>query len=251
MFVLGAHYFIGIIVLFYFWGKTKGFATKAILVAAWFLPLPLLTIGLFLAIVLSTKLGQEFIDLAEKVAINDLEALPLAAAVVAAPETGGASLVAAGALEGGTVAAEGAVIATEGAAVATEGAVAAGEAAAAATEGVTTTTTELGTEGVGAGADLGENAASVFSNPLDNPVGEAGKELDIPSEEQFHEGEGFENETQEEPEGERDEMDHNTRRIVKGVERAQKVVDIIDNVRQPQGNDEDEDEQAEDLADAA
>jgi hypothetical protein len=244
MYILIGHYLIGFVACAFFWGKTKGIATKIILFIAWLLPLPLLSGGLVVAIFLSTKVGQEIVEIAEKEIKEEAEAAILAAAVVAAPETGGTSLAAAGAVEGGTVVAvEGGVAVAEGGAAVAEGAAAAGEGVGAAAE--------AGAEGAEAGANAGANGTDAFNNPLDNPVGETGRELDMPSEEQFREGEGFDQgEAQEEPDEDDNEKEDKT------AKRYQKMIDIVRNnsgKSEPEEDKEEEDGQSaeEDLSDAA
>ena len=55
MFVLAAHYFFGLVILFYFWGKTRGWLPKLWLLLAWIVPLPSLTSSIVAAILLSNK----------------------------------------------------------------------------------------------------------------------------------------------------------------------------------------------------
>lgn len=139
IFILTGHYIAGIIVGFLVFQKTNGSLAKLALGLAIILPLPLLTIGILLAILLSNSFVR---FAAEQAAI---------AAIGAA--TGGA----------GAVAAKSAV-ATEGAAVAAEGVAAgttlAGEAGAA--------TAEIGAEAMGnaggiAGTEAGKQAAPKIS----------------------------------------------------------------------------------------
>jgi type IV secretory pathway TrbL component len=203
MFVLGAHYSFGIIIIFYFWGKTRGWLPKVFLLLSWILPLPTLTIGIVLAILTSNKVVALIV---EQVAIQ-----AVAVATAGAGE----------ALEGAAVAAEGAEVAT----TAAEGA----EAAGAAAEGAEVVggaaeaggaAAEAGAEGVEAGAEAaGESAGeNIFENPLDNPVKTAGEEEFNPEADQFHEGEGSKKEEApkaKEPEGKN-----------KTSDRVKKVFDI-------------------------
>lgn len=208
MFVLGAHYFFGIIILGFFWGKTRGWLPKIFLLLGWILPLPLLTVGLILAIISSNKLAAFII---EQVAIQ-----AVAVATAGAGE----------ALEAGTVAAEGA----EGVATAAEGVGAVGEAGEA--------MAEAGVEGAGVGEEAATAAGgaeeNLFENPYEKPMETTGQELNEPSEEEFHEGEGFESETEkgggEEPEGKS-----------KAVGRVKKVFDIANRTNKPKEEEDDQD----------
>jgi len=118
-FVLMAHWGVGLIMLFYFWGKTQSWLPKAILVLFWILPLPLMA-GLILMIVASSKIGE--------IVIEQAVIQTLAVASAGAGE----------ALEAGAVAAEGAEVAgaaaegVEAASTVAEGAGAVGEAGGAA-----------------------------------------------------------------------------------------------------------------------
>ncbi len=105
MFILGAHYFLGLIIIAFLWRKAQGWLANGILLISWILPLPLLTTGIVLAIIASNKIAALII---ETVAI---QAVAIA--------TGGAGE----ALEAGAVATEGAEVA----ATAAEGAEAARE----------------------------------------------------------------------------------------------------------------------------
>jgi len=68
-------------------------------------------------------------------------------------------------------------------------------------KGLTTESRESGSpEGEGGGENENAPENDIFKNPYDNPVGTAGKELNEPPEEEFHEGEGFNRtEAEEEP----------------------------------------------------
>ena len=90
MFILGVHYFLGLIIVSYFWGKTRGWLPKLWLLLAWIVPLPSLTSSIVAAILLSNKVIAMVV---EQVAIQ-----------VVAVATAGAGE----ALEAGAVAAEGA-----------------------------------------------------------------------------------------------------------------------------------------------
>jgi hypothetical protein len=54
-FIVGLHYFLGVVLLPLFWSKAHGFLAKLSLILAILLPLPLLTIGIILSIALSNK----------------------------------------------------------------------------------------------------------------------------------------------------------------------------------------------------
>lgn len=226
LYVLGAHYLFGLMELSFFWGKTNGKIPKAILVLTWFFPLPLLTIGLIVAIILSTKLGRLLLSQIEKEVAAAAEAAILAAAVVAAPETGGTSL--------GVIAAEGGAVTAEGAAAVTaEGAgVLAEEGAAAAAE--------TGAEATASGAE------DVFKNPLENPMGTTGEELNKIPEDQSSRGE----EPEEESEGEDAEKEERERleRIHRNVQRVKKIVRDIGPGDEDEKEQEEEDEDSQEAA---
>lgn len=224
LYVFGAHYLLGLILFGFFWGKTKGWLPKMLLGLAWAIPLPLLTIGLFLAIVASNPVGAFLVEQGAAIAIG--------------AATAGAGAVAVEGAEAGVVAAEG----VEAAATVAEGA----EAAATAGEAVST-----GAESVEAGVSAtGEAAGETFENPLDRPMETTGSELNEPSETQFHEGEGVEaNEGPGDKEGGGERERGN--KVTKGVK---KVFDIADRANQAQEKDEEdkgEDSEAEYFEDAA
>lgn len=60
--ILLLHYFCGIIILGFFWGKTSGWMPKVILLLSWILPLPILTVGAFIAILTSNKLIEFLVE---------------------------------------------------------------------------------------------------------------------------------------------------------------------------------------------
>ncbi|HEY5221279.1 MAG TPA: hypothetical protein VIJ29_04025 [Candidatus Paceibacterota bacterium] len=226
MFVLLAHYFFGIIVLAFFWGKSHGWLPKVLLVLAWILPLPLLTVGLILAIIASNKFGAFLVEQA------GIQLVALATA--GAGEAIEAGAVVAEGAEAAGAAAEGAeaVGATAGGAAAEAGTAGAGEAA-----GDAAATGEAGA------AEAGED---FYENPLENPMGTTEGELLEPSEDQFHEGEGFGEEekgSEIKEEAGKEDADKKSN----ASERLKKVFDIADrnNQQQPadkKDNEEDEDE---------
>ena len=219
-FVLMAHWGFGLIILFYFWGKTRGWLPKVILVLFWILPLPL-TLGLILMIIASSKIGELVI---EQVAIQ-----AVAVATAGAGE----------ALEAGAVAAEGAEVA----ATAAEGAEAAGAAAEGA-EVAGGAASEAGAQSAEAGAEAAEGAGQAGENldlePAEekNPMENLGNELNQPSEEEFHEGEGAERE-KEIGESEQEEPEKKN----KAVGQVKKVIDIAnrtDSDKEEEGDDDEE-----------
>jgi len=226
IFVLGAHYFLGIIILAFFWGKTKGWMPKVFLLLGWILPLPLLILGLIFAIISSNKLVAFVI---EQVAIQ-----AIAVATAGAGE----------ALEAGAIAAEGAEVAAtaaEGAKTAetvVEGVEAASEAGGAAVEagaqGI-----EVGAQGAEAGTETAEGASKagegVDLEPEEekNPMENVEKELNEPSTEEFHEGGGAEQGEELEEEG--------PKKKSRAADRVKKVFDIADRANQSQDKGEDED----------
>lgn len=214
-FVLMAHWGVGLIIVFYFWGKNRGLLPKAILILFWILPLPL-TVGLILMIVSSSKVGEIVV---EQVAIQ----------AVAALTAGGGE-----ALEVGAVAAEGAEVAAtaaesaEAVETAAEGAEAVGEATGAASGGAAEAGAETGagTEGVET-AERGrdEMAAREERNPMENLQ----EELEEPQE-------GEEAETTHDEDEEEN----------KATKRLKKVFDIANrNSNAPQGNERDQEEESE------
>jgi hypothetical protein len=233
MFVLMTHWGVGLVIVFYFWGKSHGWLAKLILSLFWILPLPLM-LGLILMVVASNKIGAILIEQAAILAIT--------------AATAGAGVV----LETGAVAAEGAEVATtvaEGAEAA--GAVVEGTGAVAEAGGVTA---EAGAQGAEATAETAEGGAGeasaaedVFKNPYDNPIGTTAENLNEPPEEQFHEGEGAEREKKlkEQEWGEQEEPEQKN----KAADRVKKVIDIADRTNRDQ--DEGEDEGDEDLPLAA
>jgi len=239
MFVLLAHWGIGLIILFYFWGKAHGWLPKAILLFFWILPLPL-TVGLILVVVASTKIGAFVIEQAviQGVAIG----------------TAGAGE----ALEAGAVAAEGAEVAAtaaEGAEAA--GAVAEGAEAAGGVAEAGSTAAEAGAEGAETGAqattegtEAGQAGEEVdLESPEEkNPMENLEKELNQPSEEEFHEGEG----SGQEKEPDQEEPEEEPEKKNKAVENVKKVFDIMDRTNQPQQEEEEsEDEDDQELPMAA
>lgn len=216
MFVLGAHYFFGIMIMGFFWGKTRGWLPKVFLLLGWILPLPLLTTGLVLAIVSSNKLAAFVI---EQVAIQ--------AVAVATAGTGEA-------LEAGAVAAEGAEVAAtaaegmEATSAAAEGAEAAGGAVGEAAEG----------EAAAGEAEEGLSLTREERNPMENLQ----EDLTQPQEDELHEGSGAE-EPEAEAEGEEPKQGGES-------EATRKVRDIIERANNAQ-SDEEENEDDEDSAEAA
>jgi hypothetical protein len=218
MFVLAAHYFFGLVILFYFWGKTRGWLPKLWLLLAWIVPLPSLTSSIVAAILLSNKVVAMVV---EQVAIQ----------VVAAATAGAGE-----ALEAGAVAAEGAEVAAAGAeaaGAAAEGAGAVGEAGGAAVEG--------GAQGAEAGAEGAEGAGQAEENidlePEEekNPMKTLEGKLDQPPEEEFREGKGFEQDEElEEKEPEKKS---------KAADRLNKVIDIADRTNKSNKEEEDTDEE--------
>lgn len=215
-FVIGAHYFFGLIVFVFFLSKTHGWLPKVILLLAWILPLPLLTIGLVLAIIGSNKIGALII---ETVAIQ----------VIAVATGGGGEL-----LEAGAVGAEGVEVAATGA-----------EAIGTAVQGVEEVAAAgetIGEVGSAAG-ELGEGANAVDLEPdiEKNP-------LDVEQRELLEEGPGEEAQPEEETEPEPEEET----RQQKIKKRVEKVRDILDRTNQDEGDsDKDEDDQDEDYPKAA
>lgn len=133
MLIIGSvfwHYATGVMVLFMAWSNLpkNSLLQKIVvvmnprfwLVLTFALPLPLLSLGVALAVILQNKIAQ--------MAVEQALILGLAAA------TGGAGLAAEGAAVGGEVAAEGAAVAAEGTAAATEAGAAAAEAGSEAAE---------------------------------------------------------------------------------------------------------------------
>lgn len=230
LFVLLAHYFFGLIILVFFWGKTKGWLAKALLLLGWILPLPLLTTGLVLAIIASNKIGAIIIE--------------QAAVLVVAVATGPGGLAAEGAAisaetaEGAEVVAEGVEIASSVA----EGAEAAGAAGEAATEGA-----EAGAEATGGGVEAGETAKMAPSDELaspeeGNPMENLQEELSQPEEDQLSEGSGAEGQAPQEPEEpQKKELEQESG----ATKRLKKVFDIADRTnKQQEGEDGDEEESA-------
>ncbi len=248
MFVLGAHYLIGLIIVVYFWGKTHGLLPKALLVWGWIVPLPALTIGLILTIIASNKIGETLLEagalLVETVVIQGI-----------AIGTGGAGE----ALELGAVAAEGVEVGAEVAevgATAAEGVAAAGEAVGAGE--AAGTAGEVGA-GVGeAGTEAGEGAAQagggVDLEPEEekNPIENLGRDLDQPQENEFREGSQTQaTEAEEEEDAERARRKKTAERIKKGIhlvtsEDEENEEENID--EPPRRVDESEDEELEDAA---
>jgi hypothetical protein len=240
-FLIITHWIAGIIVLFIFWPRFKGPLAKFLLVACFLVPLPILTIGIILGIILSNKILMFLAEQAAVVVVTLATAGAGAAAegaVVAgeAAEAGGAALAEAGeaAAEAGEVAAEASV----------EGVEAAGEGAA---EAAGESATEVGAqEGVGGGAE-GESSAekgvdletAEEKNPMENLENELEEE---PKEDQFHEGKGFESETEEEP-SEKDKGEGKGKETPK--DKVKKVFDIANRLNKTE---EDEDEEQEDAA---
>jgi hypothetical protein len=143
------HYFAGLILLFLIFPKLKHLLPKLVLILAVVLPLPLLAIGVVLAIVLQNRL-IEFV-------------VTQAAIQTIAVATGGAGEVlevGAAAAEAGAVAAEAGVAAAEAGAVAAEAGVAAAEA------GAVAETTEV----AGAGVRATETAKPILQQPIEEGV---------------------------------------------------------------------------------
>lgn len=221
LFILGAHYLFGIIILAFSWGRTRGWMPKMFLILAWVIPLPLLSMGVVLAIASSNKFVAIVIE--------------QAAIQVVAVATEGAGE----ALEAGAVAAEG----VELAATAAESAEAV-EAAGAAAEGAGTAggvATESGTQSAEAAAEGAENAEEVDTlEPKEekNPIENLGEDLDNPPEDNFSEGsEG------DEEEAEAEESEQESRRE-KAKKQVKKVIDIADSTNK-QEDEEEEDENQE------
>lgn len=224
MFVLFAHYFFGLVILFYFWGKTRGWLPKLWLLLAWVVPLPSLTSSIIAAILLSNKVVAMVV---EQVAIQ-----AVAAATAGAGEALEATAVAG---EGAEVAAAGA----EAAGAATEGAGVVGEAGGAAIE-EGAQGAEAGVKGAEEAEEAGENIdleSPEEKNPMENLEGE----LNQPSEEEFREGEGF----KEEGEPEENEPEKKS----KAADRLKKAFDIAD--RTNKSEDEEDEDDSEELPMAA
>jgi hypothetical protein len=225
MFILMAHWGFGLIIVIYFWGKSHGWLAKLILVLFWILPLPL-TLGLALMMIASNKIGAML-----------LQQIVIQGAAIA---TGGAA-EGLEVVEGAEVAAEGAEAAAEGAEAAGAVAEGAGEAAAAETGGATA---DAGGAAEPSSAESTAAESDYDKNPLDNPVGTTEGELLQPSEDQFHEGEGFGGEA-EEPVSEEEGSDKDKEGSDKktdAADRLKKAFDVLDRTNQQQPDDENEEE---------
>ncbi len=219
MFVLLAHWSFGLVLLFYFWGKTNGLVPKAILIIFWIVPLPL-TLGLILMVVTSNPVGA-FVF--EQVAIQ-----AVAVATAGAGE----------ALEAGAAVAEGA----EAAATVAEGAEAAGTAAegAEAVGGVA----EVGEATAGAGTEAGQAVEGMDLTPEErNPMENLREDLAQPQEDRFHE-----EPANEEPEPDKSEEDLSDKKENKTTRTMR---DIIDRANDLQNRNEQDDEEDEGLEEAA
>ncbi len=237
MFVFMAHWGFGLIILFYFWGKTGGWLPKSILLLFWILPLPLM-LGLILMVVTSSKIGEFVV---EQVAIQAV-----------AIGTAGAGE----ALEAGAVVAEGAEVATTAAegveaagavaestgAVGAAGAEAGGATAEAGAQGI-----EAGTQGAETAAEAGETQEGLdLTREERNPMENLEEDITLPQEDEFRESpEEQGSEQNEEPE---------EKKADKAKRQVQKVFDIADrtnNQNKDEGNDESENGDEEEESDKA
>ncbi len=216
-FLIITHYVAGIFVLGFFWPKTKGFIAKLILLIAFIVPLPLLMVGMFLALIFSNKI---FAIVAEQVIIQGI-----AVATAGAGETlEGAAATGAAAEAAATAAEAGGAAATAGEAAA-EGATATGEAA-----------TEAG-GAAGEGSSAAEGAAEggsgeEFTPPEErNPMENLQEELTEPQEELGGE---------EKPEKPQEEKGSQKNEESEATKKAKKAFDTLDRLDQQQRNKEEE-----------
>lgn len=252
MFVVGAHYLFGIVLLAMLIGKLHGWLAKLLFVLAVVLPLPLLTIGIILGIILSNKL---IAFVAEQVIIQGI-----AVATAGAGE----------ALEAGAVAEAGvetAGVAVEAAAEAAEGAEAVGQAG----EAISQAGEAAGGVGGAPGAGMG-TPAEAEEGMAGEGGEEAAKEAEIekqleaeaerePEElerekllEKMPEPEEPEEEVPEEPGEEEKERERRAKKIFKGIKGAGEAIDKAtggEGEKEREEEEEDEEEVPEGEAPAA
>jgi len=275
-FFIITHYLCGAFVLGFLWHKTKGVPAKAILISIFLVPFPFLTIGAFLALIISKSKLVEVV--LEQVAIQGVALV-----------TGGAGE----ALEGAALAGEGAEVAAT-AAEAAEGAGAAAEAGEAATSAAEGAETEAEAGERSVGEKIGEKAEEKGEEKTKEKL--SGDENARPSEKSTEHGSGDNTEGNRPQESEEDrrkrekdkdyeemmeteaetppieqaekelfsergpqsaqgietpkeqpqkpgsQENESTRRLRERFEKAQKVREQLDKLKQPQGAQEEEDE---------